>query len=470
MEYSKGGLARSHSSELAFLHRVLDTAIIVVALLFSAGVHAVEVDEKYALAAALSVVLFLFTAEATNLYTSWRVSRFREEVVKLLVVLLIVASGLVVIAFLAKTSANYSRLTVMTWGIVACLLLVAQRIGLRLLLRASRKRGHNIRTLAIAGAGPFAASVAERISMASWTGLQLIGFYDDKTPVGAHSWDGQSIQVKGDLHALVELARTGGVDYVYIALSIKEEERVRKLVHALSDTTASVCLVPDVFVSEIMQARWTNLDGMPVVSIFESPFYGADGWLKRMEDVVFATFILAIAAIPMMTIAAAVWLSSPGKVLFKQRRYGLNGKVVEVWKFRTMTVSEDGERVEQVHKNDERVTPLGTFLRRTSLDELPQFINVLMGSMSIVGPRPHAIAHNEQYRGLIPGYMLRHKVKPGITGLAQINGWRGETDTLEKMQKRIGFDLEYIRNWSLWLDVKIVVKTIFGGFSSTRAY
>jgi putative colanic acid biosynthesis UDP-glucose lipid carrier transferase len=195
-----------------------------------------------------------------------------------------------------------------------------------------------------------------------------------------------------------------------------------------------------------------------------------NGWLKRAEDLILGVAILAVAAIPMLLIACAVKWTSKGSILFKQRRYGLNGKVVYVWKFRTMTVSDDGETVMQAKKGDSRLTPIGAFLRRTSLDELPQFFNVLQGTMSIVGPRPHAVAHNEQYRWLIPGYMLRHKVKPGITGWAQVNGWRGETDTLEKMEKRVECDLEYMRNWSLWLDIKIVALTIFKGFYSKNAY
>ena len=276
--------------------------------------------------------------------------------------------------------------------------------------------------------------------------------------------------MKGDLNDLVILARNAKIDYVYIALPTRDEEHVMWLVNQLADTTASVYVVPDLFIFQLKQARWTNIGGLPIVSIYESPFDGMNGWLKRLEDILLGTTILALAALPMIGIAIAVKFSSDGTVLFKQRRYGLNGKVVEVWKFRTMKVSDDGDIVMQAQKQDPRVTPLGAFLRRTSLDELPQFFNVLMGDLSVVGPRPHAVAHNEQYRSLIPGYMLRHKVKPGITGWAQVNGWRGQTDTLEKMQKRVDCDLEYMHNWSLWLDLKIVGLTIIKGFYSKHAY
>jgi putative colanic acid biosynthesis UDP-glucose lipid carrier transferase len=219
-----------------------------------------------------------------------------------------------------------------------------------------------------------------------------------------------------------------------------------------------------------MKGKLTEIDGIPLLSLHETPFAGADGWLKRLEDLVLATLIFLLIILPMLVIALAIKLTSPGPVLFKQHRYGLNGKIVEVWKFRSMTCCEDGDTIRQASKSDTRITPLGALLRRTSLDELPQFINVLQGTMSIVGPRPHAVVHNEQYRKLIRGYMLRHKVRPGITGLAQVNGWRGETDTLEKMEMRVKYDLAYMQNWSILLDLKIIFLTLFKGFTNPNAY
>jgi putative colanic acid biosynthesis UDP-glucose lipid carrier transferase len=274
----------------------------------------------------------------------------------------------------------------------------------------------------------------------------------------------------GDLSALLIQARAGQIDAVYIALPMHDEQRIIDLVNRFADTTVSLYLLPDFFVFELMHARWISLNGLPIISIYETPFYGVDGWVKRMEDIVLGSAILIIIALPMLFIALAVKLTSPGPVFFKQRRYGLKGEVVNVWKFRSMTVCEDGVDIPQAKQGDARFTPLGAFLRKTSLDELPQFINVLQGTMSVVGPRPHAVAHNEEYRRLIHGYMLRHKVKPGITGWAQVNGWRGETDTLEKMQKRVECDLQYIQKWSLWLDLKIVWLTIWRGFGGHNAY
>ncbi|HBL9150388.1 TPA: undecaprenyl-phosphate glucose phosphotransferase, partial [Escherichia coli] len=245
--------------------------------------------------------------------------------------------------------------------------------------------------------------------------------------------------------------------------------KMKELIKALTDTTCSVILIPDVFTFNILQSRTEEVNGIPVVPIFETPLNGINMVLKRLEDIILSVVILTLISPILIIISLCVKLTSPGPIIFKQTRYGMDGKPIKVWKFRTMVVMEN-DNVTQATKNDVRVTKVGRFLRRTSLDELPQFFNVLFGGMSIVGPRPHAVIHNEQYRSLIEGYMLRHKVKPGITGWAQINGWRGETDTLEKMEKRVEYDLEYIREWSIWLDIRIIFLTIFKGFIGKAAY
>jgi putative colanic acid biosynthesis UDP-glucose lipid carrier transferase len=247
---------------------------------------------------------------------------------------------------------------------------------------------------------------------------------------------------------------------IFISQPISAQPRIRKLIDELQDTTASVYFLPDIYIFDLMQARFDNVGGMPVIAICETPFMGLNSTVKRASDIVLGSLILLLLLPLMLAIAVAVRVSSPGPVIFRQRRYGLYGEKIIVYKFRTMTVTDDGATIVQACKGDQRLTPIGAFLRRSSLDELPQFINVLQGRMSIVGPRPHAVAHNEQYRKLIKGYMLRHKVKPGITGWAQVNGLRGETATLDKMQARIQYDLDYLRNWSLWLDVWIIVKTV----------
>jgi len=258
--------------------------------------------------------------------------------------------------------------------------------------------------------------------------------------------------------------------HVYITLPLSAECQVRRMINDMADSACSVFLIPDIFVFDLLHARQTSIDGLPAISIYDTPFSLADSVIKRGFDILGSLAILTIIALPMLAIAVAISLTSRGPIIFRQHRYGLDGKPIEVWKFRTMNTTENGSVVTQAKRNDARLTPVGGFLRKTSLDELPQFFNVLQGHMSIVGPRPHAVAHNEEYRKLIKGYMQRHKVKPGITGWAQVNGWRGETDTLEKMEKRVQFDLAYIRNWNVWLDFKIVFLTIFKGFVNRNAY
>jgi putative colanic acid biosynthesis UDP-glucose lipid carrier transferase len=288
-------------------------------------------------------------------------------------------------------------------------------------------------------------------------GVKVIGFFDDR--IGHRLGDIPDAGIKGRLADLPAFVKGNRVDAIYIALPMASQPRILKLLDELRDTTSSIYFVPDIFLYDLIQARMDDVNGIPVVAVCESPFYGVNGLVKRLEDVVLSALILLLISPLLVAIAIGVKLSSPGPVIFRQRRYGLDGEDIVVYKFRSMRVMEDGGYVPQARKEDPRVTPFGAFLRRTSLDELPQFFNVLQGRMSIVGPRPHAVAHNETYRKLIKGYMVRHKVKPGITGLAQVSGARGETDTLEKMQARIEYDLAYLRNWSLRLDLQIIART-----------
>jgi len=260
---------------------------------------------------------------------------------------------------------------------------------------------------------------------------------------------------------LPEYVKKHHIDVIYLSLPMASQQRILSLLDALRDTTCSIYFVPDTFVTDLIQGRMDSVGGIPVVAVCETPFTGLNRVIKRGTDIVLSLLILTLISPLLVVIALGIKLTSPGPAIFRQRRYGLDGNEITVYKFRSMTVMDDGETIQQAQKDDPRVTRIGALLRRMSLDELPQFFNVLQGRMSIVGPRPHAIAHNEMYRKLIKGYMLRHKVPPGITGWAQINGFRGETDTLEKMKGRIDHDLEYLRNWSLRLDLYIIAKTVW---------
>lgn len=295
-----------------------------------------------------------------------------------------------------------------------------------------------------------------------------IQFYEDRLDIR----DSRFVNTRraGSSSDLLAIAKSGKVDEVYIALPMVAQQRIRHFLDAFSDSTVDVFLVPDLlsYSSHISQLRMFG--NIQTISIFTSPFEDEGAFIKRIEDIILGV-MFTLASLPLMIFAAiGIKLTSRGPILFKQRRYGLNGKEIQIWKFRSMSVMENSSVVTQATRDDPRVTRFGAFLRRTSLDELPQFFNVLQGTMSIVGPRPHAVAHNEEYRRLVDNYMIRHKVKPGITGLAQVNGFRGETDTLDKMEKRVMYDLEYIKSWSLLLDLKIVFLTFFRGFVGKNAF
>lgn len=289
-------------------------------------------------------------------------------------------------------------------------------------------------------------------------GVICLGYFDDRSRDRLHPAAGE--ELLGRLSELSDYVRSHGVREVYITLPLGSQPRIVELLEQVQGTTASLFFVPDVFGISIIQGRLQDISGVPVVGICETPFTGTNQLVKRLSDIVLASLILVLISPILLVLAIGVKLSSPGPIIFKQRRNGLDGEEIIVYKFRSMRTLDNGNVVKQATKDDPRITRFGAIIRRTSLDELPQFINVLQGRMSIVGPRPHAVAHNEEYRKLIKAYMVRHKVKPGITGWAQVNGLRGETDTIDKMKARVEYDLEYLRNWSLALDMQIILRTV----------
>lgn len=315
-----------------------------------------------------------------------------------------------------------------------------------------------VQSCVVIGANDIGKRLARVINTDDVGHSRVVAYFDDRSADRIGDLGGTPLA--GRLDHVGAWVKANRVSNIYIALPMASQPRILKLLDDLRDTTTSIYFAPDIFMYDMIQARVDAVGGVPLVAVCESPFQGTAGMVKRLSDMVMALAGVVLASPLLIAVAAGVKLSSPGPVIFRQRRYGLDGREIFVWKFRSMRVMEDGAVVRQASREDDRITPFGRFIRRTSLDELPQLFNVLQGRMSIVGPRPHAVAHNEQYRKLIKGYMIRHKVKPGITGWAQVNGARGETETVEAMERRIHFDLEYLRYWSLKLDLKIVWRTV----------
>jgi putative colanic acid biosynthesis UDP-glucose lipid carrier transferase len=362
---------------------------------------------------------------------------------------------------------EFSTPTLTAWLWVAPLTDLAASMWLRRAATTLLKLQGPPQRAMIVGVNEQGMALAKRIGQTPYGRLSLVGFVDNRSGLRI---SGCTTKILGTLSQLASLVKACQIQIIYISMPMVSQPRILQLLDELKDTTASVYFVPDMFVTDLIQGHASSVCGMPVISVCETPFRARNGITKRFSDILFSLVILIMISPVLLVIAAAIKIDSRGPIIFKQRRYGLDGDEILVYKFRSMTVTEDGEAIQQAQVNDARITRLGAFLRKTSLDELPQFINVLQGRMSVVGPRPHAVAHNELYRKLIKGYMVRHKVKPGITGWAQVNGYRGETKTLDKMKARIDYDLDYLRNWSLSLDVIIILKTIRLVLKDQNAY
>lgn len=464
-------VVRFHHSKILALFRAVDSALIVGMLWVALNLLGLEWSNIYTAFAISAVIIFGFFAESNEVYYLWRGHSMYDLGIRLFLAWFATIPFMVLAVVLTYPFASLGFLAISSWLVATPVVMIAMHIGRRILLAKLRSNPAEPRRVAIVGANDLGLRLINSMSVMPWLGYKVIGFYDDRAPNNdvSRRLFGQNIEVKGGLEQLYQDSHDGKLDIVFVALPMRAELRMHSVIDRLADTTVSPYVIPDVFSFDLLHSRLTCLQGIPALSIYDSPLVD-NGSAKRLEDLVLGLGILSVLAIPMMLIALGVKLTSSGPVFFKQTRYGMGGERIKVWKFRSMTVCEDGPNVAQAKREDPRITPYGNFLRRTSLDELPQLFNVISGSMSLVGPRPHAVAHNEFYRGQIKGYMLRHKVKPGITGLAQVNGFRGETETLDKMSGRIAYDLEYIRNWSVILDIKILWKTIFKGFVGQQAY
>jgi putative colanic acid biosynthesis UDP-glucose lipid carrier transferase len=369
---------------------------------------------------------------------------------------------------LSETWELFNPRALWSWGLLTPLVQWLGVLAGRWVIRRHAANVNHIRSAVILGASPQGIQLAEALIRQDQRAVDFIGFFDDRT-------DGRlpgeaTHRLLGRLDEAARYITEFGIDEVYITVPLSQQPRLLAFLEQVQGTTASVYFVPDTFGIRIIQGRLDDLGGIPVVGLCETPFTGINALAKRASDIVLSLIIMTLVSPLLLLVAIGVKVSSPGPAIFRQKRHGLNGDEITVYKFRSMTTQDNGPEVKQATRGDSRITPFGAFIRRTSLDELPQFINVLQGSMSVVGPRPHAVAHNHQYRQLIKTYMVRHKVKPGITGWAQVNGHRGETDTLEKMQSRVECDLEYLRHWSLALDFQIIMKTIRLVFFDRNAY
>lgn len=449
--------------------RLLAPLLIVPVTLLASTVSLGEsFDESY-------VVLAVLAGALSHIVLS---QSFREDEVqagaevvaagRVLIGWTLIIAVLLLVGYAAKVSAVFSRRVLFLWFLVAAVGLVVAHAVIRRIARRVMALPEMARTVVIAGVNEVSARLGREVHTHPELGMRLQGFFEDRAPERF----GEPLpgDVLGKLAELPSYVKSNKTDVIFIVLPIRHVKRVLDLLNELYDTTASIYFVPDVFMFDLIQSRFQTIRGLPAISLCETPFYGYRGLAKRVMDIVLASVGLVVLSPLLLAIAVLISLGSQGTVIFRQHRYGLDGREFTVYKFRTMYVSEDSDTVVQAMRGDSRVTPIGRFLRKYSLDELPQLVNVLQGRMSLVGPRPHAVAHNEQYRKLIKGYMIRHKVLPGMTGWAQVNGFRGETSELDAMRARVEHDLDYLRNWSLGLDLKILLLTVLVIFKTDKAY
>jgi putative colanic acid biosynthesis UDP-glucose lipid carrier transferase len=454
------GVAIARDNILYTTESLLDPLVIIFTLWGIAFMQDGGLTPSYLI---LSVVLFSLTFPGSSKIdlTAW-------EVISNIAINWVIIAGLLLLFGIA-TGYIYmfplEAVTAWVWLTPAYHLLAV--FGLRIIAPLLIKLQGPVKRTVIVGMNEQSLALAQRLSLNHYISAELLGFFEDRQPERVAD-NHHNFPLLGSLKDLAAYVKRHHVNNIYLSLPVTNHARTTRLLDELKDTTASVYFVPDIFQTELIQGRVGHIDNIPVVALCDTPFNGFNGLIKRCADIGFALGIMILILPLLLLIAIGIKLGSPGPIIFKQRRYGIYGEEIIVYKFRSMTVCEDGATVAQATKEDQRITPFGKFLRKSSLDELPQFINVLQGRMSIVGPRPHAVAHNEMYRKLIKGYMVRHKVKPGITGWAQVNGLRGETETLEKMKARIEYDIDYLRNWSPRLDVYIILKTVFVVFKGQK--
>lgn len=460
---------RSFSIALLTLLRAIAPALVAVGMFFAiASAFELKVKSHYVMLTVLLFILGPIILQPPGIASLQVRQHVWPVTVQILLRWFVLLAVLLGIGYVTKFSEEFSRRVVLTWAVLTPVPLVIVLLVLDAAMRRLMFSSGNVRSAVVAGYNEVSEALAARLQQHPEMCISIDGFFDDRSSerLGVE----EDARMLGRLSDLAEYVNTHKAEVIFIALPMRHVQRVLDLLDDLRDTTASIYYVPDIFVFDLIQSRTGDIVGMPVVAMCETPFSGYRGVVKRLMDLSFSIIGMVLLLPLFAVVSVLVKLSSPGPIIFRQRRYGLDGHEIHIYKFRTMTVTEDGGTIRQATRDDKRITAVGRFLRRYSIDELPQLMNVALGNMSLVGPRPHAVAHNEEYRKLIKGYMIRHKVLPGITGLAQINGCRGETARLEDMRRRIEFDLEYLRRWSPGLDLKILFKTVLQLAGDRKAY
>jgi putative colanic acid biosynthesis UDP-glucose lipid carrier transferase len=468
---------------LGLLSRLIDVALVSVGACAAAALHAghpVWLSDTQSIAVAFDAMLVVAFFPAFGIYRSWRGKPLGDLLWRTALAWLVVEAVGVLMSFSVHRVDALSRTWLALWACSAISLLLGAKVLVYTMLKRLRRHGFNRKSVAIVGSGPYATSLIERMNARPEAGFWPVCVFDDEE--GAQD-EGASqsrregigaiegVPLRRNFDELVALVKRRAIRELWLALPMSREPMVHRIVTAFRHDFVNIRFIPDVSSLTLLNQEVVDLLGVPAINLAASPVGEARALPKLVFDRLFAFAALVALAPLMLVIALAVKLSSPGPVFFRQRRLGADGKAFEIYKFRTMKVhAESSGRVTQATRRDPRVTRVGRFLRRTSLDELPQFINVLKGEMSVVGPRPHALEHDDLYKDLVNGYMFRYRIKPGITGWAQIHGFRGETDRIEKMSGRVKLDLYYIQNWTFWFDIKIVALTFWKGFAGSNAY
>ncbi|MBL1275807.1 MAG: undecaprenyl-phosphate glucose phosphotransferase [Ectothiorhodospiraceae bacterium] len=464
---SSRGLLNEFSEILPALARVLDVFCILVSgiLAFMWKFGGLGFPPHYQVALLIGFFLTVLLFNLSGMYRSWRGQNWWCQARVVTFAWISVVVILVIIAFMTKSGALFSRQWMGVWAVLGWGLLLTSRLSLGYFLKLMRAGGYNHKRIVIIGAGDLGQRVARNISDSSWAGLDVVGFFDDQASLHGKYLGG--VKVRGSVRKLSCMVRRGHIDEVWLALPLQAEQRIKEILHELRHCTATVRYVPDIFGLQLLNHSMTEIAGLPLLNLSESPMHGLNRLVKFLEDKIIAGTILLLISPLMLFLALGVKCSSKGPVFYRQERVSWNGKSFMMLKFRSMPVScEAGSGAVWAKKGECRATKFGAFLRKTSLDELPQFIDVLKGNMSIVGPRPERPVFVDKFKDEIPDYMKKHMVKAGITGWAQVNGWRGDTD----LNKRIEYDLYYIENWSLLFDIKIIIRTVFTGFIHKNAY